>query len=542
MEAEIEFSSSTTKRYIDNCFDHEKSYDVDKFIPENIPKLEEKLESLFNEFSTVIPPDSLYKKYSINKEKVDYSIYSGTGGNMYIYWRYFIYKQIKNEKSEDNIIQESLENFRISVDTNNYIFKETYKNKNFYPEKEPTAFFHGPIGLYTMNCIYSILIGNREKFEEYLDAILEFKQFVIGKYSEDELLYGNAGYLYSLLMIKREIRLNNQRMKFSNVYKPESDISENYENLNTENIRNLNKNFDWNKAEKTQKSKPTKIKVETVVCNINFEEFFSLIDPIICEVVNFLYKIGLEKKHIYNTKFLIYPFSRIDSKSNPSSLYIGGAHGVAGVLYIMLEAIQDIPNYFDNQYSSEMKKDIFYSLIELIKLKTHMKTGNFPSSFSHQMKTSVSESNDKVQFCHGAPGFIHLFLLAWKIYDNDQFLNCAIDLGELVWKKGILKKGYSVCHGISGNAYCLYALFKYTNQKIWYERFIDYLFIVFNKSANKIISETEDRSRYVTGVPDTPYSLMEGIGGLICLISDFLSSWHSRNKNIDYVVFPGYEI
>jgi len=215
MDAEIEFKNNPKKRYIENCIQHESNYDPLKFLSNHYKKLEDKLENLFKEFCTVMPPDSVYKLYSNNKQKVDYSIYSGTGGNMYIYWRYMIYKLTKNESSEDNLFQESFQSFKVSVDTNNYILSELKKNKNFKENQEPTAFFHGPIGLYTMNCIYSIMANDKEKFEEYLSLILEFRQNVLGKYSEDELLYGNTGYLYCLLLIKREIKLNSIRNNYN---------------------------------------------------------------------------------------------------------------------------------------------------------------------------------------------------------------------------------------------------------------------------------------------------------------------------------------
>ena len=40
----------------------------------------------------------------------------------------------------------------------------------------------------------------------------------------------------------------------------------------------------------------------------------------------------------------------------------------------------------------------------------------------------------------------------------------------------------------------------------------------------------------VHGVSDTPYSLMEGASGEICLYTDFLS------PNPEQVKFPGYEL
>lgn len=565
MEAEIEFkSTSNKKRYIENIIQHESSYNAEKFLSENYQKLEEKLDSKFKEFSSIMPPDSIYKIYSTNKQKVDYSIYSGTGGSMYVYWRYYLYTLAINENSEHNVCQESLQSFKISVDTNNYILNEFKKNKSFKAEKEPTAFFHGPIGLYTMNCICAVLTGDKERFENYLDEIIEFKQFVVGKHSEDELLYGNAGYLYALLLIKREIRLNSLRKDYNlnsgstactsseaqvNELKNKnlSDLADTKENLNTENLGSKVTGSEKAKGAiapkklvKTQ-GKSTQLSSEAT----NFEEFFSLINPVIYDVVHFLFKIGKEKKQLYKTNFLIYPFSRIDAESDPSSLYLGGAHGVAGVLYLMLSAMQDVPNLFSNQASTEIKNEIFTSLHELIKLRSTIKSRNYPSSCKIPLKTDPKEERDSLQFCHGAPGFVHLFLAAWNFYEkNDDFLNEANELGELIWQKGILKKGFGVCHGIVGNAYCLYALFKHTKQIVWFQRFVDFLFLVFNKSVNRVVSEAEDRTRYVPGIPDTPYSLMEGVGGLVCLMAEFLATLVSRSNGIDfdYVAFPGYEV
>ena len=71
--------------------------------------------------------------------------------------------------------------------------------------------------------------------------------------------------------------------------------------------------------------------------------------------------------------------------------------------------------------------------------------------------------------------------------------------------------------------------------------FVDFLFLPFNKSVNEIISKSYDKQRLVQGVPDTPFSLMEGLGGQICLFSDFLSSYKNKNEE-NLMYFPGFEI
>jgi hypothetical protein len=39
-------------------------------------------------------------------------------------------------------------------------------------------------------------------------------------------------------------------------------------------------------------------------------------------------------------------------------------------------------------------------------------------------------------------------------------LESAEEGGECIWEKGLLLKGYGICHGISGNAYAMLNLYK----------------------------------------------------------------------------------
>lgn len=44
-----------------------------------------------------------------------------------------------------------------------------------------------------------------------------------------------------------------------------------------------------------------------------------------------------------------------------------------------------------------------------------------------------------------------------------QYLEEALQCGEVVWHRGLLKKGYGLCHGAAGNAYAFLALYKLTH-------------------------------------------------------------------------------
>ena len=43
--------------------------------------------------------------------------------------------------------------------------------------------------------------------------------------------------------------------------------------------------------------------------------------------------------------------------------------------------------------------------------------------------------------CHGAPGTVYLFVKAFLVWRDDAFLNAALRCGEVVWQRGLLRKG-----------------------------------------------------------------------------------------------------
>lgn len=57
-----------------------------------------------------------------------------------------------------------------------------------------------------------------------------------------------------------------------------------------------------------------------------------------------------------------------------------------------------------------------------------------------------------------------------KVFEEKRYLDAAISCGEVVWKRGLLKKGYGICHGVSGNAYTFLALYKHTENELYLHR------------------------------------------------------------------------
>lgn len=436
-----------------------------KFKEINENSVGEQIKNILNKkiinYMKVNPPTSQYKIYSSGKKKIDYSIYTGTGGNMYVYWRYHLLNKHKGYTTE-----KTLNYFLDSFNTNLKIVIDEENSNQFNKFNQNSSFFFGQQGVYTMGCIIANEMKDEDLFAENLKGVRKYKELALSFNSEDELLYGNAGYLYSLSLIYKNCILHG-----------------------------------------------------------NFKSYADTLQKDMNEVIEFLYDVGLEKKNEKKTDMLVYPFPRNESKMKPSKIYLGGAHGIFGILYEILVAIQLLGNSLTDKsqmIKNEIKKDLF----ELIKLQ--FTSGNFPTSIN-------KSSDDLIQFCHGAPGAVYLYGLGYVLYNENLFLEVALKCGETVWERGILKKGNGICHGITGNAYSLFYLYKITKNNDWMKKAYCFTLASFDENIQSICRESDHPQRFVKGIPDTPNSLMEGEGGMICLYSDLLNG-------DDFVIFPGYEV
>ena len=53
---------------------------------------------------------------------------------------------------------------------------------------------------------------------------------------------------------------------------------------------------------------------------------------------------------------------------------------------------------------------------------------------------------------------------------HNSYLELAQSAGDVVWERGLLKKGYALCHGTAGNGYVFLALYRATNDTKWLHR------------------------------------------------------------------------
>lgn len=84
----------------------------------------------------------------------------------------------------------------------------------------------------------------------------------------------------------------------------------------------------------------------------------------------------------------------------------------------------------------------------------HFINGNFSTS-------AGSQRIKLVHFCHGAPGIVSGLARFMNMFPEEGIklgIPQAVQKGLLhIWEYGVLKKGFGLCHGISGNAYAFMA-------------------------------------------------------------------------------------
>ena len=143
------------------------------------------------------PPNMKKSIDSLGKKRSKTSFYTGTGGNIYLYWKQYLFYDKKKEY---------LEKFHQSLTTNLSIAEKMNEDEG----KDTNSFFMGDSGIYMFYCIYALEINDKDIFDDNFEKLIELKKLSENKYSEVELLYGTSGYLYSLLFLKKYVVSNSK--------------------------------------------------------------------------------------------------------------------------------------------------------------------------------------------------------------------------------------------------------------------------------------------------------------------------------------------
>uniref|UniRef100_A0A0K8TK76 LanC-like protein 3 homolog n=1 Tax=Tabanus bromius TaxID=304241 RepID=A0A0K8TK76_TABBR len=183
--------------------------------------------------------------------------------------------------------------------------------------------------------------------------------------------------------------------------------------------------------------------------------------------------------------------------------YLGAAHGLCAILHMLLDSPWFGPN---GNISNTKLEDIKKSIDFYVSLQDQ--EGNFPVALE-DLKTGREKR--LVHWCHGAPGAIYLLIKAYLQFKSPKYLEAAARATDLIWKKGLLRKGPGICHGVAGNGYAFLVMYRLTNDDKYLYRackFMDYL------------SNPDFKTR--ARIPDRPFSLYEGVAGTVCFLIDLL--------------------
>ncbi|XP_067107835.1 lanC-like protein 2 isoform X5 [Osmerus mordax] len=194
-------------------------------------------------------------------------------------------------------------------------------------------------------------------------------------------------------------------------------------------------------------------------------------------------------------------------------------YGRAGYLYALLYVNKEIsPNTVDegtitkpgSKVHQGMLSELVRPSIDYVRHK-RFRSGNYPSSLSN-------ETDRLVHWCHGAPGVVHMLIMAHKVFKEEKYLKEAQECGEVIWQRGLLRKGYGLCHGTAGNGYTFLSLYRLTQDRKHLYR------------ACKFAEWCLDYGTHGCRIPDRPYSLFEG--------SNFISTFQPDNMNLFLAFSP----
>ncbi|XP_053972590.1 lanC-like protein 2 [Hylaeus volcanicus] len=403
-------------RYYDNPFNDclDNSTLCRPLVNEDTKQVNDDFKETLRTHTKSLVDQLMVEQKNVWTRKDDYSMYTGSAGIAYMLYHY---GKCVNEPS---YIDKAAELLKVCI-------------SKFRGRREIT-FLTGIAGPLALNAVILHTQGNVEESRNMISKLKSFSPYILEDVTlPDELLYGRAGYLFSLLFLN------------SNISPP----------------------------------------------------------PVEGELIKQVIAVIIHSGHTYSTSTtyktpIMYAWH--------DSEYLGAAHGLAGILYLLLQARQYLT-------SSQLELEIKPALQFLQSLQ--YPSWNFPSSIG-------SRTDKLVHWCHGAPGMSMLFCLAYEIYQDDQYLNTALQCGEVVYSRGLLKKGCGICHGVAGNAYTFLSLFQQTKDVKHLDR------------ACKFAFWCMDYGKHQMKLADRPFSLFEGIAGTIYFLIDMQNPLSAK--------FPGYTV
>ncbi|KAJ5948717.1 hypothetical protein N7454_002024 [Penicillium verhagenii] len=233
----------------------------------------------------------------------------------------------------------------------------------------------------------------------------------------------------------------------------------------------------------------------------------------------------------------------------------GAVHGISGILPIILSAKPE-----------ELTKhiDIIGETITALCKLSLSNDGHLPMTLP---PFSFGQASELVQLCHGSPGILVLLAAALKNKSLTRNHWCPewhqtiYEASQRIWEEGLLSKGGSLCHGISGNGWpwlMLHSAFEYHSVELEAARaayiqrsqlaslkedripeltsdfFLSRaLAFMLHSRETRPYKKADEPSDKDYRMPDDPYSLFEGLAGNVCAWAETCAVIQARLRKME---------
>ena len=109
--------------------------------------------------------------------------------------------------------------------------------------------------------------------------------------------------------------------------------------------------------------------------------------------------------------------------------------------------------------------------------------------------------------------------LSFSTWNDERYIACARHAADIVASRGLLKKGFGICHGISGSGLSLLCMHR-ADSAVGGKTYAE----AAARMALFACFEGDDKDALLRQ-PDRPQSLMEGEAGLGCFLAAVLESF-----------------
>ena len=390
--------------------------------------------------------------------------------------------------------------YLLQAHANVVYYRERYQQKPSRFRASP-SFHTGPMGLFGLAVAVGARAGDDDMVEWGLSSCLSYAQQALTSvefaYDEEtgaitdnktEILYGRAGLLFTLLFLKRQMLL------FPSAF---SSLASSIPN-NTPPPPPFSSS-----SSSSSSALPSGLGVDT------------LIKQTVNEVCDACSAVANEAGHP-NIYLSIWHGTR----------YLGGAHGISGILHLFLQAEVAV----EGGVLEGKQVETIVRTLEFLRSECRVTTsGNYLNAHRDDPK---KENDYLVHWCHGAPAVAMLFAVAFQVLKQERFRDWALEASQVVWERGLLRKGAALCHGMTGSAYVFLALHRAlggTSSKEGRVQLRRAQFFAGVVSQILPLAEHE-----LCSFSDDWYSLYTGLAGIVCLLADLQRPSLSR--------FPGFDV